>query len=276
MNRQTSTLDLARRRFLGQMTTGMTGVALAHLLGDEFLPGLLAAETPGAPRQPHFAPKAKQILQIFCPGAASHLDLWDYKPMLKKFDGTPLPGGEGEVSFQRKNGSLMKSRWPFAAVGKIGKMISSMLPHMARHVDDMAFMHSMTSRTNTHGPVCIYMNSCFTREGFPSAGPWISYALGSMNQNLPTYVAVQDIRGEPPNGKANWSNGFLSAQHQAVAMAAQQPLRNLARPATLKPDEDQATRDFLKFSEEQLLQISSAETRICGNLHRVGGVVRQN
>ena len=276
MNRQTSTLDLARRRFLGQMTTGMTGVALAHLLGDEFLPRLLAAETLRAPRQPHFAPKAKQVLQIFCPGAASHLDLWDYKPMLEKFNGTPLPGGEAEVSFQGKNGNLMKSPWAFAAAGKSGKMISSLLPHMARHVDDMAFIHSMTSRTNTHGPGCIYMNSCFTREGFPSAGAWVSYALGSMNQNLPTYVAVQDVRGEPPNGKANWSNGFLSAQHQAVAMAAQQPLRNLARPATLKPDEDQATRDFLKFSEEQLLQISSAETRICGNLHRVGGVVRQN
>jgi len=247
MNRQTSTLDLARRRFLGQMTTGMTGVALAHLLGDEFLPSLLAAEATGAPRQPHFAPKAKQVLQIFCPGAASHLDLWDYKPMLEKFNGTPLPGGEVEVSFQGKNGNLMKSPWAFAAAGKNGKRISSLLPHMARHVDDIAFIHSMTSRTNTHGPGCIYMNSCFTREGFPSAGAWISYALGSMNQNLPTYVAVQDIRGEPPNGKANWSNGFLSAQHQAVAMAAQQPLRNLARPATLNPDEDQATRDYLKF-----------------------------
>ncbi|MBM3848033.1 MAG: DUF1501 domain-containing protein, partial [Verrucomicrobia bacterium] len=221
---------------------------LAHLLGDEFLPGLLAAETPGgSPRKTHFAPKAKQVLQIFCPGGASHLDLWDYKPMLEKFNGTPLPGGKTEVSFQGKNGNLMKSPWAFAAAGQSGKRISSLLPHMARHVDDIAFIHSMTSRTNTHGPGCIYMNSCFTREGFPTAGAWISYALGSMNQNLPTYVAVQDIRGEPPNGKANWSNGFLSAQHQAVAMAAQQPLRNLARPATLKPGEDQATRDFLRF-----------------------------
>jgi uncharacterized protein (DUF1501 family) len=126
-------------------------------------------------------------------------------------------------------------------------MISTMLPHMAKHVDDMAFIHSMTSRTNTHGPGCIYMNSCFTREGFPSAGSWVSYALGSTNENLPTYIAIQDVRGEPPNGKANWSNGFLSAQYQAVAMAAQQPLRNLARPASIKADDEQATRDFLKL-----------------------------
>ena len=179
------------------------------------------------------------------------MDLWDYKPMLEKFDGTPLPGGEAETSFQGKNGNLMKSPWPFAAAGKSGKMISSMLPHMARHVDDMAFIHSMTSRTNTHGPGCINMNTCFTREGFPSAGAWVNYALGSLNQNLPTYVAVQDIRGEPPNGKANWSNGFLSAQYQAVAMAAQQPLRNLVRPASINAEQEQATRNFLKAINDE-------------------------
>ncbi len=126
-------------------------------------------------------------------------------------------------------------------------MISSMMPYMSAHVDDMAFIHSMTSKSNTHGPGCIYMNSCFTREGFPSAGAWISYGLGSMNDNLPTYVAVQDVRGEPPNGKANWGNGFLPAQYQAVSMAAQQPLRNLARPVSISADEEQATRDYLKF-----------------------------
>jgi hypothetical protein len=228
------------------MTTGMTGVALAHLLAEEFARAA-ASPASSAPRPtPHFPPKAKQVLQIFCPGAASHMDLWDHKPMLDKFDGTPLPGAEAEVSFQGKNGNLMKSPWPFVAAGKSGKMISSMLPHLARHVDDIAFIHSMTTRTNTHGPGCIAMNTCFTREGFPSAGSWVSYALGSLNRDLPTFVAIQDIRGEPPNGKANWSNGFLPAQFQAVTMAAQQPLRNLARPATVSGAEDEATREFLK------------------------------
>jgi uncharacterized protein (DUF1501 family) len=126
-------------------------------------------------------------------------------------------------------------------------MISSQLPHLARHVDEMAFSHSMTSRTNTHGPGCIAMNTCFPREGFPSAGSWVSYALGSLNDDLPTYIAIQDVRGEPPNGKANWGNGFLSAQHQAVAMAAHQPLRNLARPAAIPPERERATRDFLQL-----------------------------
>lgn len=148
-------LDLTRRHFLGQMTTGLTGVALSRLLTDAM------AAAPN--RQPHFAPKAKHVLQIFCPGAASHMDLWDHKPMLDKFHGTPMPGADKEVTFQGKNGNLMKSPWPFAPAGRSGKMISSMLPHIAKHVDEMAFIHSMTSRTNTHGPGCINMNTCFTR-----------------------------------------------------------------------------------------------------------------
>jgi hypothetical protein len=234
------TTDFTRRHFLGRMNTGLTGVALSRLFSSE-----LAAAA--AQQKPHFAPKAKQVLQIFCPGAASHMDLWDHKPMLEKYDGTPMPGVEKEVTFQGKNGNLMRSPWPFKAAGQSGKMISSMLPHMAKHVDDIAFIHSMASRTNTHGPGCIYMNSCFTREGFPSAGSWVSYALGSANENLPTYIAIQDLRGEPPNGKANWGNGFLPAQHQAVAMAAQQPLRNLARPASIAGADEQATRDFLRL-----------------------------
>ncbi len=229
-------LDLTRRRFLGQMATGLTGVALSRLVAAE------NALPPGA----HFAPKAKQVLQIFCPGGASHIDLWEHKPMLEKFHGTPLPGGEKEMSFQGKNGNLMRPPWAFAPAGQSGKMLSTLLPHMARHADDIAFIHSMTSQTNTHGPGCVNMNTCFTREGYPSAGSWVSYALGSLNDNLPTYIAIQDLRGEPPNGKANWSNGFLPARFQAVAMAAQQPLRNLARPASVSSAEDEAAREFLR------------------------------
>ncbi|MFO1451169.1 MAG: DUF1501 domain-containing protein [Opitutaceae bacterium] len=228
---------LARRAFLGHMTSGLTGVALARLLGSE----LLAATA----RAPHFQPKATKVLQIFCPGGVSHMDLWDHKPMLDRFHGTPLPGGDKEVTFQGKNGNLMRSPWAFAPAGQSGKMISTQLPQMARHVDDMAFIHSMVSRTNTHGPGCVAMNSCFTRDGFPSAGSWIDYALGSLNENLPTYVAIQDIRGEPPNGKANWSNGFLPAQHQAVTLSAQQGLRNLERPASIGPEVDASTREFI-------------------------------
>lgn len=234
----TTKLESSRRHFLSQMSTGLSGVALCNLLAN--------ASHGTTPRQNHFPAKAKQVLQIFCPGAASHVDLWDYKPSLEKFDGTAMPG-EAEVTFQGKNGNLMKSPWPFIASGESGKKISSLLPNMAKHVDDIAFIHSMNSRTNTHGPGCVFMNSCFARDGFPSAGSWISYALGTINENLPTYISIQDIRGEPPNGKANWGNGFLPAEYQGVSMAAQQPLRNLARPKSIGPETEMATRDYLNL-----------------------------
>ena len=121
----------------------------------------------------------------------------------------------------------MRSPWPFAAAGESGKKISTLLPNMARHVDDIAFLHGMWSKTNTHGPGCVFMNTGRPTEGFPAAGAWLSYALGSANDNLPTYVAITDVRGEPPNGKANWSNGFLPARHQGVMINTQQPVRNL-------------------------------------------------
>ena len=235
--------ESTRRRLLGQMTTGFAGLALGQMLSLERMP--LALGDASTERPPA---KAKRVLQIFCPGAASHIDLWDYKPALETHHGEPLPGAEGEVSFQGKNGNLMKSPWAFAPAGESGKPISSLLPNMARHVDGMAFIHSMTSKSNTHGPGCIFMNSCFTREGFPTAGAWVSYALGTLNDNLPTYVAIQDVRGEPPNGKANWGNGFLPARHQGVALSAQQPLRNLSRPDGVTPATDEATQAFLAAS----------------------------
>ena len=228
-----------RRQLLSQMATGLPLVALTRLLLSDSLVSAMDQRS-------HFPSKAKRVLQIFCPGGASHIDLWDHKPMLEKLDGTPSPGEASAMTFQGKNGNLMKSPWPFVPAGECGKRISSMMPHMAKHVDDIAFIHSMVSKTNTHGPGCVNMNSCFSRDGFPSAGSWVSYGLGSLNENLPTYIAIQDVRGEPPNGKSNWGNGFLPAQHQAVTMSAQQALRNLTRPASISANEEQATRDFLK------------------------------
>ncbi len=250
---------MLRRRFLNHVSTGLFGIGLSHLLtrdlpaAQSLSDSLTGPWMPGS-GNPHFAPKAKRVLQIFCPGAASHMDLWEHKPMLEKMDGQPLPGEEDMVSFQGKNGPLMRSPWPFTPAGQSGKMISSMLPNMARHVDDIAFFHGMQSKTNTHGPGCVFVNTGHETEGFPSAGAWISYALGSANDNLPTYVAIPDIRGEPPNGKANWSNGFLPARHQAIVMAAHQPIRNLRRPDRIPASEERATRDLLGFLNQRHAQ----------------------
>ena len=238
---------LPRRRLLGSVTTGLMGIGLSHLLTNE---AFAAGSPPATGWQPgtgqtHFPARAKRVLQIFCPGAASHMDLWEHKPMLEKMHGQPLPGEENLMSFQGKNGNLMKSPWPFVPAGECGKQISSMLPEMARHVDDIAFCHALQSKTNTHGPGNIFVATGHPTEGFPSAGAWLSYALGNANENLPTYVALPDIRGEPPNGKANWSNGFLPAEHQAIVMAAHQPIRNLRRPEPISAREDEATRQLL-------------------------------
>lgn len=242
---------LSRRGFMGNVATGLAGVSLASLLSRD-----LRADDPAAAWQAgrgltHFPAKAKRVLQIFCPGAASHVDLWDYKPELFKRTGQPLPGEENLVTFQGKNGNLMRPPWDFAPAGQSGKMISTLLPHMAKHVDDIAFIHSMTAKTNTHGPGCVLMNTGHVQEGFPSAGAWTSYALGSANDNLPAYVALPDIRGEPPNGKANWSNGFLPARHQAIVLAAHQQVRYLALPPGISADEERASREYLRFLDDQ-------------------------
>jgi len=245
-------MEPTRRDFLNHITTGMMGVGLTQLMTRD----ARAAVTP------HIPAKAKRVLQIFCPGAAAHMDLWEHKPILEKMHGQPLPGEENFSSFQGKNGNLMKSPWPFVPAGESGKMISSMMPNMARHVDDIAFFHGMMSKSNTHGPGCVFMNTGHPTEGFPSAGAWISYALGSETDNLPTYVAIPDIRGEPPNGKANWSNGFLPARHQAVVMAGHQPIRNLLRPKAVAGQEEQATRDLLRFMNEKHAAQRSAESEL--------------
>ena len=251
-------ITTTRRSFLGDITTGLAGMGLLQLLQDDSLGG----ERPwqAGRGQTHHVAKAKRVLQIFCPGAASHMDLWEHKPALEKWHGQPLPGEEELVSFQGRNGNLMKSPWPFARAGECGKAITTMLPHMAQHIDDIAFVHSLSSKTNTHGPGCVFMNTGHATEGFPSSGSWVSYALGSENDNLPTYVSIPDIRGEPPNGKANWSNGFLPARHQAITMSSQKPIRNLARPGGISPATDVSSRRLLARLNRDFASANPFET----------------
>jgi hypothetical protein len=227
---------------------------LIHSLGAVALADLLRG---GAP---HFAPKAKRVIQIMCPGGVSHLDTFDYKPELEKRSGQPMPGGEKEVSFQGANGNLMKSPWKFAQRGQTGRWMTEMLPHLGAFADDMAFIHSMTSRTNTHGPACVAMNTGFVFEGFPSAGAWASYALGSMNENLPAYVAIPDVRGIPPSGPANWTNGFLPAEHQGISFTALEPIRNLDRPGAISAEADLATRGYARALNDKHAELHAGDS----------------
>ena len=227
---------------------------LIHSLGAVALADLLRG---GAP---HFAPKAKRVIQIMCPGGVSHLDTFDYKPELEKRSGQPMPGGEKEVSFQGANGNLMKSPWKFVQRGQTGRWMTEMLPHLGAFADDMAFIHSMTSRTNTHGPACVAMNTGFVFEGFPSAGAWASYALGSMNENLPAYVAIPDVRGIPPSGPANWTNGFLPAEHQGISFTALEPIRNLDRPGAISAEADLATRGYARALNDKHAELHAGDS----------------
>ncbi|MGY8687216.1 MAG: DUF1501 domain-containing protein [Verrucomicrobiales bacterium] len=238
------------------MSTGLFGIGLADLI---------ARSDSSLPERRHTA-KAKRVLQIFCPGAASHIDLWDYKPELIKRHGQPLPGEEDMVSFQGKNGNLMRSPWDFRRYGQSGKHLSCLLPQLGEFADDMAFIHSMHSKSNTHGPGCLFMNTGFVQEGFPSAGSWMSHALGSENDNLPTYVAIPDVRGEPPNGKANWNSGFLPAQHQGISINAANPIRNLKLPAGISHDNERATRGFLRLLNEQHLHAHPGDSALTARM----------
>jgi hypothetical protein len=243
---------LDRRQFLGQMGTGLGSIALAALLADQ---DLLATETnPLAPRRPHFTPRATRVLQIFCPGAVSHLDTFDYKPELTRQHGRPLPGAGRVVTFQGGNGNLMRSPWSWRQHGKCGKWVSDLLPHLAGCVDDMAFIHSLTARSNTHGPALLQMNTGFILEGFPSMGAWATYALGTENQDLPAFVAIPDPRGMPPSGPANWSNGFLPAAFQGVAFNSDRPIANLDPPQRSTEAREREIRGFLDWLNDEHLR----------------------
>jgi len=205
-----------RRDFLWNYGGGLGGIALANLLSES---GLLADTPSGL----HHPAKAKRVVQLFMSGAASQCDTFDYKPRIiersgEKFD----PGGKVEL-FQSSPGAVMKSPWEWRQHGQSGKWISSLVPHIASCADDIAFVHSMISKSNVHGPATFMQNTGFVLPGFPSMGAWTSYGLGSMNKDLPTFVVLPDSRGFAPNGASNWSAGFLPAAHQGTIIRASSP-----------------------------------------------------
>ena len=242
-----------RRQFLMESMHGFSGVALAAMLTED----ARAAEPridptrPYAPRSTHFAPKAKRVIEVFCSGALSHVDTFDFKPELVKRHGQPLPGNERLVSFQGPNGNLTKPLWDFKPRGQCGKQISDLVPHIGELADELCFFHSLTNRSNTHGPAENFMNTGFVFDGFPSMGAWINYALGSENQNLPAFVAIEDPRGMPQSGPNNWANGFLPAAFQGTPFSSTKPIRFLERPKDISAAQDAAARSALRALETE-------------------------
>lgn len=173
--------------------------------------------------------RAKRVIQIFLSGAASSVDLYDYKPQLEVRKGQPFtPGGKVEI-FQSQPGVVMPSPWGWSQHGKSGRWMSHILPRLSECVDDMAFIYSMKSISNVHGPATFLQTTGFVQPGFPSMGAWVAYGLGNLVDDLPVFVALPDSRGVPPNGPANWGAGFLPAATQGVVIrpGSATPIRDL-------------------------------------------------
>ena len=197
----------------------------------------MAKEAQGGGMAPHHPAKAKAVIQIFCPGGISQVDTWDHKPELTKRTGTPFDP-EGKLQFfASKPGNCQGSHWKFRRYGACGRPISDLFPRLATCVDDMAFIHSMHSKSALHGPAMFMMNSGFILPGFPTMGAWVTYGLGSAAENLPAYVVLPDPRGLPPGGVLNWGPGFLPAKQQGTPMEAGEgkpPLADLFLPKDFK------------------------------------------
>ena len=257
-----------RRRFLADTTTGIGSIALASLLaGDRLLAdgSKIDPSNPYAPRPPHYQARAKNILVIFCAGAVSQLETWDYKPELIKQDGKPLIGGP-KVTFQGPAGELARPQYAFRAHGQTGKMVSDMIPYLAELTDDLAFVHSLTSRSNTHGPAENFLSTGFVADGFPSIGGWISYALGSENENLPTFVAIPDPRGVPQASVNNWGSGFLPAEFQGTPFSAKDPIRHLRAPQSVSTDADVAARSLLQQMNQRHLDQNPEDQQLAARI----------
>ena len=268
---------LNRRGFLAHTGSGLGGIALASLLAEDQLlaesatgSGPIRPEidpaNPYAARQPHFAAKAKNVVVVFVSGALSHVDTFEYKPELVKFDGKPMPGSDKLVTFQGENGNLTKPLWEFKPRGECGKMTSELLPQLGDLADEMCFLHSLTSKTNTHGPGENFMSTGFNIDGFPSMGAWTTYALGSENADLPAFVAIPDPRGLPQAAGNNWGSGFLPASFQGTAFNTSQRIRYLQPPKSIDKATDDATAAFLRRQNDRHLENFPGDSQLAARI----------
>jgi len=217
---------------------GLAGILGAH--------GLLGAGS-GAPVPPPSRPRARRVIQLFMNGGASQMDLFDHKPELFRRAGEKFsPGSGARVEAPTSEpGKILKPPFEFHRHGASGRWVSSLLPNLARCVDDMAFLMAMQSRTNVHGPASYLMNTGFLLPGFPSLGAWVGYALGAESDNLPSFVVLPDSKGLPYNQRGNFSAGFLPVSHQGTLIQShlRQPVADLRAPESESYINDPASRD---------------------------------
>src|SRR5687767_15348682 len=211
--------EITRRWFFKECGVGLGAMALGQLLGAGNLFG--KSSNPMAPKMPHFAPKAKRVIFLFMAGAPSHLELFDNKPELKKFDGK-LPPAEllkgYRAAFINPNSKLLGPKFAFAKHGQSGAELSELLPYTAKIVDDIAIVKSMHTDAFNHAPAQIFMNTGAQQFGRPSLGAWTTYGLGSESSDLPAFVVFSTGQKGTSGGASNWGAGFLPSSHAGVLL----------------------------------------------------------
>jgi hypothetical protein len=256
----------SRRELLEKIGGGIGGLALADLMQRQ---GLLAAErSPLASKAPHFAPKAKAVISIFCYGGVSQVDSFDPKPLLMKRQGELMTGVGEVVPSQGTPGGMMPSPWSFKKYGQSGLDVSELFPNVARHADELAVVRSMHCLSNDHGPALYQMNTGTVLAGHPSVGSWVTYGLGSENENLPGYIVFTDYRGGPINGAPNWGSGFMPAAFQGTPFRSTgDPIVDLKSSDARSPEEQRRWLDYLGEMNGKHLQRNPADSELSARIH---------
>jgi hypothetical protein len=270
---------LSRRKFWMEAGMGIGGLALIDLLNQDRLLGAEVAKDPNAclggapgsgslmaPKPPHFKPRAKAVISLFMSGGVSHVDTFQYKPALQKYNRMPM---QGEVKVrQGYPGPLMESPFSFKQYGQSGAWVSEIFPHMATMVDDLAFVHSCQGLSNDHVISHYEWNTGSIQMGYPSVGAWVTYGLGSVNQSLPGYVVLLDQKGGPYAGPPNWQSGFLPAAYQGTVFRSKgDAILDLRAPdGYMSPERERARLDQLSALnqnfDEQYPGVSELSARI--------------
>jgi hypothetical protein len=262
--------EITRRTFFKQVGYGIGGLALSSLLTESLFASDGAHSTdPLAPKLPHFAPKAKNVIYLFMAGAPSQIDLFDPKPTLVKFDRQPCPAEllKGErFAFITGTPKLLGSPFKFEQCGQSGQWISELLPHLKEVADDIAVVRSMTTEQFNHAPAQLFMNTGFQNPGRPSFGAWSTYGLGTENRDLPGFVVLISGQNNPDGGKSCWGSGFLPSVYQGVEFRSQgDPVLFVSNPDGVTPEIRRDTLDALKdLNQMKLAQTldPEIETRI--------------
>ena len=255
----------SRRELLSSLGGGIGAVAFADMLAQ---PAMAASKFPLAPKPAHFPSKVKSVISIFCYGGVSQVDTFDPKPELLKRQGETMQGVGQVVATMGTPGGLMPSPWEFKKYGQCGMEISDLFPHLSQHADDLCLIRSMHAISPAHGPALFQMNTGTILAGAPSVGSWITYGLGTENENLPGFIVFTDYRGGPINGAPNWSIGYMPAAYQGTPFRPTgEPIIDLQPPKGTDPAQQRKWLDMLGKLNEQHLERNPEDSELAARIY---------